>query len=149
MELKTFTIDGVTITPDWLRSMVNPDNQSVANTEYKTPNKIWIIKALRIVSGMGLKDAKDGVESCYNVVGGIDPDKLVAYFGKYIGPFPTAEELKEKTAADKDKEETAALLKAIECICLNWRTLGFPSKLDGCSMVLMNFKDGWLYKDQP
>ena len=130
-EMKKFYYDNNTvITPDWLRATA------------MSRQKIPLIKALRTVSNLGLKEAKDAIEGdcswTENDICLIDPERTVEYFSKFIGPFPTPEEIASLNIEKNDANETKAIVLGMECICANWQILGFRTKLDGCRTVLEN-----------
>lgn len=63
----------ISITNEWL------------HYQAKNGNFIPLIKALRILSGMGLKDSKDGVENnCRDVGMKLSPKKTLEYFSKWM-----------------------------------------------------------------
>ena len=91
--------------------------------------KISLIKELRHVSGMGLKDSKDGVEgNCYKG-GVIDPDKTIAYFNQFR---PKAK------PTPKPLTEDQKVINGLRVAMKHWSVLGFRSKHAACDMVLCN-----------
>jgi hypothetical protein len=106
---------------------------------------INLIKILRAVSGMGLKDAKDGIEN--NCVDGrnldrqewgtINPDKVEAYFKQFIGPFPTAEELKAEQEASTGK----TMFEGCALAFANYKILGYPNKFAAARDVINRYED--------
>jgi len=128
-DFKHFTIDNTPITFDWLGAAC------------MSHDKILLIKALRVVSDLGLLDAKKGVETyCMSANGDFDIENTMSYFAKWIGPFESPEEQSKRLAAKQDMKESKAILKGIECIVSNWQTLGFMDKYQAASLVIENLK---------
>ena len=146
-----FVYDGKTLTKAWFVSAVN-GNQ-----------KINLIKLCRTLSGMGLKDSKDGVENnCADNPNFITPtlnvEKTFAYFSKWLktkkdieaskktpeqikAETQDAEEAAQEAAKAKDAEETSQILNGLNAACMDWKYLGYKNKYDACRMVLSNYQN--------
>jgi len=148
-----FVYDGKTLTKAWFVSAVNGSQ------------KIALIKLCRTLSGMGLKEAKDGVENnCVvnlNVPMGahvMDLQKTTTYFSKWLktkkdieaskktpeqikAETQDAEEAAEEAAKAKDAEETSQILNGLNAACMDWKYLGYKNKYDACRMVLSNYQN--------
>ena len=95
--------------------------------------KIPLIKCLRAATGMGLREAKDGVEqNCCGPDGSFNVDKTLAYFGQFInfGPEP-----KMKTP---EQVKSDSVIRGIRCAMKNWSVLGFRSEYHACNTVIQN-----------
>ena len=93
----------------------------------KNERKLYLIKILRMVAGLGLKDAKDGVEwNCYENQK-LSPEKAKAYFAYWI--------TKPITNEGNDK-----ILKGIRAALKSWEPMGFNSPFEACRTVLNNLE---------
>lgn len=112
--------------------------------------KVNLIKLLRVVSGLGLKDAKEGVENnCCDIdkeeKNGWDgrhyyvanPDKAVAYFAKFLGPFPTEAEIK----AEEDAKTGKTMIEACAFAFANWKLLCYETPYDAVRQVIDRYQD--------
>jgi hypothetical protein len=115
-------IDGKPINMEWLTERVT------------NKDKLGLIRAMRFVTGCGLKEAKDEVEShCYFDPTFPDVSMTIQCFGKYIrfGNVPT-----------RDEFERQAVVKGMNCALRNWSVLGFKTKYAACEIVLSNLLNG-------
>jgi hypothetical protein len=124
---------GTLVTHEWLRGL--------ASVEYP---RIPLIKSLRVVSGMGLKDAKEAVENnCMDgfvtgVGGGtVNPDKVEAYFKQFIGPFPTEAEI----AAERASKTGSTMFEACSLAYANYKLLGYPNPFAAARDVINRYED--------
>ena len=106
-------------------------------------NFIALIKAFRIVSGQGLKEAKDAIESC--VVGDLrsgayQVDQMQKLFATFIGPFNTEQEKALKEQKKKAIEEDKYIKAGVSCMLKHWRTLGFTTKFIALDNVIRNME---------
>jgi hypothetical protein len=120
----------IPITPDSILAWANEKNY------------IQLIKAVRVILGKGLKDSKDLVDFNCKTDGTrlINKEKTVQFFSQFFQPVPTPEEIEEANLERKDAQETKWILFGIECICKNWKTLGYPNKFTACKIVIDNLK---------
>ena len=97
----------------------------------KMDKKIAVIKELRSMSGMGLKESKDAVESCQPNYSFGDPtydfDALEALFAKYCEP-----------TASMDKAE---FMHIIEGAIDNMESLHFTNMLDAVETLCKNIRE--------
>ena len=91
-------------------------NNEWLKNKAKNGNIIPLIKALRILTGMGLKESKDGVEqNCCDVAMKLSPKKTVEYFSKWM----TQENIniviqREQTKMEEQRIKTQAYLEERE-----------------------------------
>lgn len=108
---------------------------------YQRHDKIALIKEMRSVSGLGLKEAKEALE--LSMVHGLQG--VINLFMSYIDPVVVEQQKAaiEQAQAERDREidnkETEKIVSGIRCACEHWRTLGFGSKIRACDTVLANF----------
>lgn len=136
-EFKQYFCDGEPITNEKIKSVCLQNN------------RLMLIKFLRSVSGMGLKDTKDAVEQhCSNLSPtfakdknwegcSLNYEKAISYFEKISSPLFTAADLTEGAA--EDDKHTQKILEGIECVSKNWQKLGYESKMMACKAILQNF----------
>lgn len=154
------TYTGERLTPSWVA-------EKVAGRQL-----IALIKAIRGLTGEGLKECKDRVDAILALPLDHQVPKALELFAPWLDLKGYKEKIakleRERVKAERkaererqqelakaeriqqqqheqrrkelDNEGTKTIMAAMECICKNWRTLGFNDKLTGCHSILRNFK---------
>ena len=103
-----------------------------------TYKKIFYIKALRDCTKMGLKDAKDAIESAEFRPNTFDFHKLESLFLNARAEPDTDFAPLAAAFAEAEKKDSPFIL-AMRNIEQNWCVLGFPSLRSGVDAVTCNF----------